>query len=326
MNLDIQTTVTVIFLLLLLAAGGILFSAVRAFREARRLRFFLKRREILSRAWRLLFFAVLVTGGAIIFNLFAEPVTYQVFEPSPTITPTATITVTPTITITPTITQTPTMTPTLEFTLTPIMPAPISDGFTSDVTPNPDARFSPLLFARRLNGDRQPVDPSDRFDQPNTTLYGAFSYENMIPGSQWTALWFREGELISYESIPWDGASGGYGFTDLTLPAEEWLPGFYEVQIFAGETWKSSGTFEVFGEPPEPTITSTVTSTFTPTNTQIPTESPVPTETQAPTATVLPTGTPVPTETSAPTATPLPTQTPTETPVPEPTRRSTIAR
>lgn len=148
----------------------------------------------------------------------------------------------------------------------------------------------------------------------------------MVPGSQWTALWFRDGELIYYESIPWDGASGGYGFTDLDLPAEEWLPGFYEVQIFAGETWKSSGTFEVFGDPPEPTITPTATNTFTPTVTEAPTETAVPTETLVPTETNVPTGTPVPTETLVPTETSPPTQTPTETPLPEPTRRSTIAR
>jgi len=317
MNLDIETTVRVIFLLLLAAGAGIFFSAVRAFREASRLRFFLKRREILSRAWRLVLFAILTIGAGFLINRFGEPATYEIFEPSPTITLTPTVTLTPTETITP------------EFTYTPVMPAVISEDFTSEVTPNPDARFSPVEFARRLNGVLQPVDPGVLFNQPITTIFGAFTYANMTVGAQWTSLWFRDGELITYESIEWNGASGGYGFADLVLPAEEWEPGIYEVQIFVGDTWKTSGSFEVAGTPPTATPTPTLTETATPTETLQPTETIVPTETE----TIPPTSEaeitvaePTETATSQPISTATQTLTPTITLTPQPTRRSTFFR
>lgn len=327
MNLDIETTVRVIFILLLAAGAGIILSALRAFREAGRLRFFLKKREILSRAWRMVFFAIITIAAAFLINRYAEPVTYQVFEPSPTITLTPTITQTATVTLSPTPTITPTQTITPEFTYTPVMPVVISEDFTSEVTPDPEARFSPLVFARRLNGNLQPVDPSDLFDQPNETIYGAFSYANMTVGAQWTSLWFRDGELVAYETLEWNGASGGYGFADLTLPAEEWLPGVYEVQIFVGETWKASGSFEVQGDPPEPTATPTPTETLLPTETPIPTETPLPAATATASQTALVnTSTPLPTATQPPAATATQTLTPTITLTPQPTRRSTIFR
>jgi len=329
MSLDIETTVRVIFLLLLAAGAGIFFTAVRAFREASRLRFFLKRRELLSRAWRLVLFALLTISAGFLINRYGEPATYQVFEPSATTTMTPTVTQTATMTLSPTATLAPTETITPEFTYTPVMPVVISEDFTSEVTPNPEAQFSPLAFARRLNGLLQAVDPSEIFDQPITTIYGAFSYTNMTVGAQWTALWFRDGELITYESIEWNGASGGYGFADLNLPSEQWEPGIYEVQIFVGDTWKTTGSFEVTGVPPTATPTPTLTATLTSTETALPTETLEPTST----ATVAPTLVvqnadlePTQTATSPPTATATTTLTPTITLTPQPTRRSTFFR
>jgi hypothetical protein len=326
MKIDIQTTVTVIFIILLFLGGGIFLTAFRSFREARGLRFFLKRRELLGRAWKLGFFSILIISLAFLINIFAEPLTYQVFQPSPTASLPPTIT--PTFTITPTLTSTliPTKTEIPEFTSTPIMPAVISQDFVSEVTPNPESIFSELTFARRLTGEYLPVDQSDSFDQPNTTIFGSFSYDKMLIGSQWTALWFRDGELIGNESIPWNGASGGNGFTELTLPAEKWLPGTYEVQIFVGETWKTSSTFEIVGAPPTPTASPTLTSTLTPTVTQVNTATAIPTETTIPTETLLPTLTVTNTITQTPSQIPTQTVIPTGTSIPEPTRRSTIFR
>ena len=326
MNIDIQTTVTVIFILLLFLGGGIFFTAYRSFREARGLRFFLKRRELLGRAWKMGFFSILVISVAFLINRFAEPITYQIFQPSPTASLTPTIT--PTFTITPTTTSTliPTETEIPEFTPTPIMPVVISQDFISEVTPNPEAVFSGLTFARRLTGEYLPIDQSEIFDQPNSTLFGSFSYDKMLIGSQWTVLWFRDGELVGNESIPWNGASGGNGFTELTLPAEKWLPGTYEVQIFVGETWKTSSTFEIVGSPPTPTASPTSTITLTPTETPLNTATTIPTETAIPTETFLPTLTATSTATQTATQTPTQTTIPTDTPVSVPTRRSTIFR
>jgi hypothetical protein len=336
MNLDIQTTVRTIFIFLLLACMGMVFTAVRAFREAGRLRFFLKKRELLGRAWRFVLFALLIAGGAILINSFAEPMVYRVFPPSPTVTQTPTMTLTPTVTVTPTVTITPTMTQIPEFTSTPIMPVVISQDFTSVTTPNPNARFSPPVFSRRIDKDYQPIDIGDTFENPVETIYGTFSYESMITNSQWSALWFRDGELVSYESIPWNGSSGGFGYTESNLRPDQWLPGTYEVQIFVGETWKSTGTFTITGTPPTPTITSTATITNTPTSTLTPTGTLAPTSTLTPTFTrtitpsltntLLPSITPTQTITPNPSLTATITQTPSPTLVPTATRRSTIYR
>jgi len=48
-------------------------------------------------------------------------------------------------------------------------------------------------------------------------MYGIFTYDGMIPGVQWTALWMRDGELVSYESYPWNGGTGGAYFTEWNL-------------------------------------------------------------------------------------------------------------
>ncbi len=352
---------------MLLVAGGVLILfALRAFREASRLRFFLKRRALLGNAWKFVFLSLLVIVLAFFINTYAEPVTYKVFQPSPTVTQTPTITSTPTITETPTVTQTATITPTLEFTVTPQMPAVISQDFTSQVTPNAKAVFSAISFSRRLTKEYQAIDPAVTFSNPVDTVYASFSYNNMYVGVQWTALWFRDGELIYYESIPWNGASGGYGYSDCHLPAENWLPGDYEVQIFVGETWKATGKFAITGEAPTPTMTPTLTSTGTMTPTLSPTvtrtatitptasKTPIPkvtatasavpsgTATRVPTATktqtTAPSRTPVPSSTPQPSSTPIPSRTPppsltptvsltpTRTPVPTATRRSTIYR
>ena len=330
MNLDIETTVRTIFYLLLGVGAVLMLFAVRAFREANRLRFFLKKRALLNRAWQLVFFAVLIIVVSILINGYGEPATYQFFNPSPTPTLTATMTLTPTVTLTATITNTATITPTLEFTVTPELPAIISEGFESEVTPNPDAAFSPISFSRRINGANQAVDPAETFSNPIDALYGTFSYDGMTNGVQWTALWFRDGELVYYESFIWESASGGYGYTNAEIPGEDWLPGTYEIQIYVGETWKASGIFTVTGDAPTPTMTPTLTQTLSPTPTLTETPTPTNTGTLEPTATLTqtpqPTGTAASTSTFTPTSTSTATLVPTATVVPTATRRSTIPR
>lgn len=334
MNLDIQTTVRTVFFLLLVATGVVLFSAIKSFREAGRLKFFLKKRELLGRAWRLVFYSALIFLFGIIINSFAEPVTYRVFSPSATVTltPTVTLTSTPSLSATATIQPTETITP--EFTPTPIMPAVISQEFTSQVAPNPEAVFSPIIFARRITNDNLPIDPADGFQNPIDSIFATFSFDKMVPGSQWSSLWFRDGELIYYETKPWNGASGGFGYSDCLITSDQWLPGNYEVQIFVGEQWKISGNFAVVGDPPTPVPTETLTPTLSPTLAPA-TSTPTQTITIPPTASLTATSGPVIVSTStspAPTQTPRPTLTSTNTVMPTPTiiptatRRSTFFR
>ena len=92
-------------------------------------------------------------------------------------------------------------------------------------------------------------------------MCAVFTYDQMIPGSQWTALWYRDGQLVHYETIPWDGEVGGYGFSEWEAPAEEFSPGTYEVQIFVGLEWKVVGQFLLQGDAPTPLPTATPTPT-----------------------------------------------------------------
>jgi hypothetical protein len=108
-------------------------------------------------------------------------------------------------------------------------------------------------------------------------MTACFSYNNMIPGVQWTALWYRGDELLHYESIPWDGTTGGLGFSEWAPPPELWLPGLYEVQIFVGHDWKVVGQFIVDGDPLTSTASITPSATSTPTIARTSTPSGTPT-------------------------------------------------
>ena len=208
--------------------------------------------------------------------------------------------------------------------------------FQSVITPNPDTVFSPIVFTQDLDDNFQPVAPAEVFTNPVGHLYAVFTYDQMIVGSQWTAIWYRGTELVHFETSPWDGGTGGIGYSDWNPEPEKWLSGEYEVQIFLGLTWKTSSRFTVEGEPPTPipspsltptrTVTPTPTATLTlqptftlrATDTRQPSQTPTPTPTTgtiAPTVTYTraPTYTPSPT---VPTATRAPTYTPSPTPIP----------
>ena len=179
--------------------------------------------------------------------------------PQATSTPKAGPTPTPTITSTPTITFTPAITDTPPFTTTPFIPLAIEALFESVITPNPNAAFSQLQFTRNCSNFLE-FEAAAVFQNPTRYICGVFTYAEMLPGSQWTALWYRDGELVHYETIPWDGETGGYGFTEWEAPPEEWLPGNYEVQIFVGLEWKVVGQFILQGDAPTrvPTLSPTI--------------------------------------------------------------------
>ena len=321
MSLDIHTAVQTAIILAILGIFICIWSGIRSIRRASSLRFFRMRRDHMIRGWRLIFFALFLVVVAFILYRFAEPVAYSFFPPTPTITLTPTITVTPSITTTPTTTLTPTITPTPSisdtptFTPTPQIPLAIETRFESTVTPNPNAVFSDLIFSQGIDEDSyQPLNPGTEFQNPMGHMYALFSYDGMAPESQWTALWYRGNDLVFYETKPWDGGTGGFGFTDWDPEPHEWWAGEYEVQIFTGNIWKVSGRFLVEGEAPTPipSITPTVTETSSPTITKSPTStlSPTSTNTQIPTATSAP---PTATLTRQPSSTPTITLPPRET-------------
>lgn len=309
MNLDIKTGIVTAIIIIGVAALLTVWAGIGSIRSGSRLMYFRKRRDMVVRGWRLILFGLFLGVFALAARQFAEPVAYRFFPPSPTPTLTATVTLTPTITETPTITLTPTITNTPSITDTPSMPIALETQFESTITPNPTVIFSPLTFGTRLDKNFQPEDAAEEFANPIPKMYAVFSYDGMTAGAQWSALWYRAGELVCYESIPWNGGTGGFGYSECDAPLAGWLAGEYEVQLFIGTMWKQSGRFIVTGDPPiptdtaTPTVTQTATSTIGPTPTRTATLTPTPSNTPPPTSTMRPSRTPRPTDTRRPTLT-----------------------
>ncbi len=325
---DIHTGVqTAIFILSFFAILSVITGA-RSILHGRRLQYYRMRQEHIFRGWRQIFFALVMAGAVYLLKNYAEPVAYSFYPPSPTPTVTPSVTLTPTISPTPTISLTPTITPTPSvsdtptITPTPHVPLAIEAQFEGRLTPPAGAAFSKLQFTNQgIDDNFHPINPTEVFTNPVGTMYAVFTYDGMEDGVQWTALWYRGSELVNFETLIWDGGTGGFGFTEWSPKAENWLPGVYQVQIFVGVVWKRVGFFTVVGDPPtqtptaSPTPTATITPTPTPSSTLTPSPTPRPTLTPTPTGTPptpLPTATPIPTITRRPTATPI-TPTPTLT-------------
>lgn len=337
MNLDIRTAVVTAVVLIVIGVFLAVTSGVKAIKQGQQLLYYRKRQKIMNHGWRMILFGIVLAAVAFLVGRFGEPAVYRVFPPTPTITLTPTVTLTPTITLTATITLTPTITETPSVSPTPFIPPALEIEFSGVVTPQPDAAFSPIQFSRELTDFNQPEEPATEFENPIGELFGTFDYNNMLDGSQWTALWYRlnDMKLICYETAPWNGGVGGYGYTNCNPPADDWQPGEYEVQMFVGTTWKVSGRFSIAGTPPTatftptssrtptvtrtPTITrtATFTRTITLTRTSTPTFGPSQTPTpRPPTATYTQTRTPLPTSTMWPTLTPRITDTRWPSPTP----------
>ena len=325
--LDIKSFMVVLVALLALVVFIIFVSGLRTIRQSQRLQYYRLRRKQLVFGWRLLLVSLILVPIVWLVSRYGEPVIYSFYPVTLTPSVVPTVTNTPTITMTSFPTLTPTITPTLSEsytptpTSTPYVPLAVEILFSATVTPPAEAVFSPIRFAEGIDLAYNPINPATSFNNPITKMYAIFSYDKMADGVQWTALWYRDGELVYFETKPWEGGTGGFGFSDWEPDAEEWLPGNYQVQIFAGLELKVFGDFEVIGFPP--TETPTLTPTLTPTFTLTPTASTTPTISQTPTATHTkwPTQTPTATKTPLPpTATKIPTSTPLPTSTPVPTR------
>jgi hypothetical protein len=278
-DLTIDQTVGLLSAVLLLVLILSVWIGWRELQAARNLPFFLLRRERIGRAWRLISIGLIFGVAAAAVHFFGRQAVYQVFPPTPSITPTMTITSTrtitpiPSITSTPTITLSPTITATATITPTPRIPEALTVLFRETVTPPADAALSPIDVAQSLDTLNRAVRPELELENPLGELYGAFTYNDMLDGIRWTAIWYRGDEIVCVESKPWDGGTGGYGYTEC-LPAEGWLAADYEIQMFIGDKWKVSARFSVTGEAVSPTPTATA--------------SPAPTV-PTPTATISPT-------------------------------------
>ncbi|MBT3240351.1 MAG: hypothetical protein HON98_10180 [Chloroflexi bacterium] len=308
--LDIISFIKTIVVLLAIAVLALFWAGVKMIQKSREVGYYRLRKGQLIGGWRLIFFGFILVFLTFALNRYGPPTATNLFEL--TVTPTLTLapSLTPTETIQPTITNTPTITPTLDKTYTPtvtptpFVPIAIEAQFEGFVTPPASVVFSPLVFGQGFDEDYNPINSGTIYTNPVGHMYALFSYDQMVDGIQWTALWLYEGDLVYYETLVWDSGGGGYGFTDYEPEPEEWLPGVYQIQIFAGTELKTVGEFTVNGE--AVTSTPTITQTLTPTATFTVT----PTSTPTLTPTTTPTRTPWPTPTFLPTWTPRPTITP----------------
>lgn len=259
MTIDQLVQYFAIFMLAALVASA--YFGWRQIRDASQLPFFMLRRRKITQGWRLLLLSLIFAVVGLLTSLFGRQVAFIIVPPTPSVTPRPTITLTPTITNTPTITPPPTITPTASttptptITPTPLLPAEVIERIESGVTPNPDSTFSQIEVARLIR-DNQAINPGEEFDLPVGRLFGTFTYNNLVNGAQWTALWYFGNTIICEESIPWDGDTGGYGYTE--CEPEQWSEGEYEIRMFLGIEWKASTRFRVISsvQTPLQTVTS----------------------------------------------------------------------
>ena len=228
-------------------------------RKARLLPYFVLRRKEMAAGWRVILIAVIVGFVALLFLGYGEAMVFLIVQPTPSITPTPSPTATPSHSPTPTITLTPSISPTATITRTPtqtptpMIPEAITVLFKETITPEANAVFSRIDVSRRLDNLNRPINPDQEFQNPINTLYGAFTYDFLTDGARWTAIWYRGEEVVCVESKPWDGGTGGYGFTECN-PRSLWLSGEYEIRMFLGEQWKVSARFTISGNPATPTL------------------------------------------------------------------------
>jgi type VI secretion system secreted protein VgrG len=261
MNIDIATTVKVLIGLLGLGLLVSVYFGYQSIKVGLHLQFFRKRRDIIAHGWTLIFLAIGFGVFALIISRFGEPVAYRYFPPSPTVTSTPTITLTPTITMTPKDTLTPTITPTLQYTYTPGLPLQAQQTIQTPVGPDTRAIFSSVQFASKLGKDGVVTDDVTSFPATVAHIYGGYSFDGMVLGVQWTAIWLLDNTPVYIETNAWKVGSGGYGYTDWDCSTGACVPGNYEVQIFVGSTWKNSGRFTITGAATTGTAT---TGTITP--------------------------------------------------------------
>ncbi|PKN90048.1 MAG: hypothetical protein CVU45_04550 [Chloroflexi bacterium HGW-Chloroflexi-7] len=264
MNLDIDTTFKVFLVLLGIGVIASLVMAFKSLNAARNLKFYRKRQDLIEYGWRLIFFAIMMAGVGFVFYRFGEPVAYHYFPPSPTITRTPTITTTPTITLTLQNTLTPTITETLAQTYTPMLPSEAIATIITPLIPDTESIFSPIQFSEEVDEDGLIINTTDTFTLPITEIYAGYTFDKMTTGVRWTAVWLYEGQYLCAETQIWNFSTGGAGYSDYCnqkITPDMWKPGDYEVQIFVGQTWKTSGRFNILGN--EPTLDPSVSVTNT---------------------------------------------------------------
>jgi len=305
MKLDLQAG----FWMGIVLVGSILFLAIiagiRTIARSRKLMYYQLRKNRIDQGWRLIFFSLVAVGvlAAFLPTFIQKNDLSLALFPSLTPAPSATPYQDPT-----NIPDALPATATIEATPDPIdlirLPRSVAETFTGQLTPGPETVFSGITISKDLNlEDYSPIDPGVEFEYPVKKLVATFSYDKMIENVQWTVVWYRDDEMVFFETIPWEYAAGGYGYAEVTNEAAGLLPGMYLVEMYLGYELYSSAEFMITGTAPQPTNTKAPTSTPTASQTKAPTPTPTASHTR------IPTSTPTATHTRIPTTTPTASQT-----------------
>ncbi len=278
--MDLFSRTNLLVFTLAVVSFFLLVSGVRALRLGSRTIYFRHRRQRVLAGWWMTGAGLLL---AVIALMIFRALDLSLAPAAPTSVPvTKAASATPSRTSTPAPRSSREVTFTASPTSTPHLPLSLEIMVVSSVTPQVSATIRNIRFAEALD-EGFPIGDHSEFSNPVARMHATFFYSHMTYGAQFIALWFRNGELVYYDSRPWK--LGGRGLThSLWEPAyREWHPGEYEVQFYVGTTWKATGRFTVTGDPPTPTFTPTSTVTRTPSLTWTP--RPLPSETPIPTST-----------------------------------------
>lgn len=247
----------VLIVILILVGVYVIFAGRNRLQESRKVMFVTIRKKQVRQGTTTIFIGLIMILLAAFYLLYGEVLVVEYIPMTITPSATPTTTLTPTITMIPTITLTPTLTPTLDKTYTPVptkppsIPEAVLGQFENIAQPNPDTIFSPLVFGIQIDSNYQILQPKESFPNPVGHMYATFTYDGMAIGSQWTALWYYNNDLVHFETMPWNAGTGGIGYTDWEPDPSEWLAGQYQVSIFLGEQWKITGGFLVTTNPIE---------------------------------------------------------------------------
>jgi len=288
MKLDLQAG---LIMGLFIVSGILLYlfaSGIRQIARSRKLAYYQLRQKRISEGWRLILFSIFLGGIVTLsvpFLIDRYEIQINVFQ-SPTPSPIPVLEGTPTsdpkvaANFTPTLTSTPDPLSLIR------LPRSVAETFTGEITPAPDTVFSPMTISEDLNTeDYTPINAGIEFEYPVKKLIATFSYDKMPQNVQWSVVWFRDDEMVFFETIPWQDSAGGYGFAEITSENADLLPGLYLVEMYIGYQVVSSAEFMITGIAPTPTFTKVPTFTPTPTHTKAPTFTPTPTHTRFPTST-----------------------------------------
>jgi hypothetical protein len=76
-------------------------------------------------------------------------------------------------------------------------------------------------------------------------IHAVFTATNLAPGVAWSNAWVRDGIPLIGETALWRATTPELPVYRFYMPADGWLPGNYEFQLFIGERFVSLVTFRV---------------------------------------------------------------------------------